>query len=68
MQGLHTYRAAVKLNQQDWPYYALLQAAMLRGDSDNAAKLRGAWPELWAELEARYNAPGGLLDGEEEPP
>jgi len=46
-------------------FYALIMAAMRRADTDNLRKLQTCWPEVWAELQARYNAPGGLLPGEE---
>lgn len=45
-------------------FYALVMAAMIRADTVNAAKLREVFPETWAELDARYHAPGGLLPGE----
>lgn len=49
---------------QDPPFYALIQAAMRKADSTNQFKLKHAWPEVYAELEQRYNAPDGLLAGE----
>ena len=45
-------------------FYALIMVAMKNADTDNQAKLQAAWPEVWAELEQRYNAPQGLLVGE----
>ncbi len=60
----HEYLAAKKLLEQDPPFYALLMAAMHGADTGNTEKLKSAWPELWAETYQRYNAPGGLLDGE----
>lgn len=45
-------------------FYALVIAAMMRADTMNAAKLRAAFPDLWEETQARYDAPGGVLDGE----
>lgn len=45
-------------------FYALVMAAMRQADSFNAAKLHEAFPEVWDELQARYNAPGGVLPGE----
>jgi hypothetical protein len=53
-----------KSKTYDPDFYALIMAAMRQADSVNAIKLRSAWPETWAELQARYNAPGGLLPGE----
>jgi hypothetical protein len=62
--SLYDYRAAVALWKQNPPFYSLIMAAMYRADTVNAAKLRAAFPETWAEVDARYNAPGGLLEGE----
>lgn len=52
--------------QEDWgeDFYALVMVLMRHADTANQVKLRAAWPEVWAELEERYNAPGGLLVGE----
>ena len=60
----YDYRVSASLELQGVPFYALIMAAALRADTTNLAKLRRAWPEVVAELEARYNAPGGLLPGE----
>lgn len=65
--SLHTYVVARELVRQDVPFYSLIMAAMERADTFNAARLRAAWPEVWDELVARYNAPGGLLEGESQP-
>jgi len=62
----YDYLASLKLEGKDVPYYALIMAAMRRADDVNLALLQAAWPEVWVELKARYNAPGGLLPGEEE--
>jgi hypothetical protein len=50
----------------DWSedFYALIMTAMSKADDSNLAKLKAAWPEVWGELETRYNAPAGLLVGE----
>jgi hypothetical protein len=61
----HEYLAAKELLRFDPPFYALLMAAIQRADTNNAAKLHAAWPELWAETYQRYHAPGGALEGEE---
>ncbi len=60
----HEYRASLEISSQDYPYYALVMALMRKADSDNMAKLRAAFPETYAELRERYNAPGGVLPGE----
>jgi len=63
--SLYDYRESVKLQCHDAPFYAFLMAAMRRADDVNLLKLRSGWPEIWAELEARYHAPGGFLAGDE---
>ena len=45
----------------DLPFYSLIMTAMRKADSDNTELLRRAFPEVWRELKARYNAPGGVL-------
>jgi hypothetical protein len=60
----HEYRASQDIALEDHPFYALIMAAMRQADTDNAEKLKRAWPQVWGELEARYNAPGGRLEGE----
>jgi hypothetical protein len=45
-------------------FYTLLMAAMREADTDNLNKLQRAFPEVLNELQARYNAPGGKLEGE----
>ncbi len=60
---IHSQHIAV----HDWSFYALLMAAMRVADSTNADKLMQAFPSVHAELVARYNAPGGLLPGENDP-
>jgi hypothetical protein len=52
----------------DYSFESLIMAAYRRADSQNAALLRADWPEIVEELQARYNAPGGFLDGEHAPP
>jgi hypothetical protein len=63
--SLYDYRAAVALWKSDPPFYALIMAAMYRADSSNAEKLAEVFPETWAEVNARYHAPGGVLKGEQ---
>jgi len=45
-------------------FYTFLMAAIYEADTDNLEKLKSAFPEIVKELQERYNAPGGLLEGE----
>ena len=47
-------------------FYGIIMAAMRKADDGNLAKLTRAWPEQWAELQLRYNSPGGLMESERE--
>ncbi len=49
------------------PFYALLMAAARQADTNNLEKLKYWWPDEINELQARVNAPGGLLPGEKDP-
>ena len=60
----HTCRISQHLTGLDPPFYALIMAAMRKADNINRAKLRKEWPDVWNELDNRFNAPGGLLPGE----
>lgn len=56
------YRASVVLEREDPPFYALVMAAMRKADSTNLPRLIAAFPDVWADLYARYHAPLGLLE------
>ena len=60
----HEYKMGQVVSSKDYPFYALIQAAMRQADTDNIEKLRIAFPQVDEELTLRYNAPRGLLDGE----
>lgn len=64
--SLYGYRESLVIASNDWGFYALIMAAMRKADSNNAQLLEWAWPEVWKELQARFNAPGGILPGEEQ--
>lgn len=67
--SLHEYRESLKLDEHPRPpFYSLIMQAMRQADTPNEIMLRQCWPDVWDDLEARYHAPGGLLDGEQEPP
>ena len=58
------YSVARELVAKDVPFDALIMAAMQRADTTNAAMLRGMYPAVWDEVQARYNAPGAMLPGD----
>lgn len=63
--SLYDYEIGRKIEAEDPPFYALIQAAMRRADTYNLERLKSVFPEVYAELTARYNAPGGRLRGED---
>lgn len=62
--SLYDYETSRKLSADDAPFAALIMAAMRRADTFNAGKLRTAFPEIWAELQERHDAPGGRIADE----
>lgn len=62
----YAYRASQELMREDPSFYALLMAAMRKADTVNHARLIAAFPEVWADLDARYNAPAGILSSDPE--
>jgi hypothetical protein len=59
--SFHEFLAGKEVMLSDFPFYGLVQAAMRQADDTNLTLLRTAFPAVWAELQARYNAPGGVL-------
>ena len=62
--SLHDFRVSRELEGSGVPFYALVMAAMRRADSTNLERLKRAFPDVWQELERRYNAPDGMLPSE----
>lgn len=62
--SLYDYKQGLRIGAQDYPFYALIQAAMRQADTDNLERLKQAFPDVWAELLQRYDAPGGVLEDE----
>lgn len=62
------YKVGLQIASEDPPFYALIQAAMRKADTDNLEKLKIAFPEIWEEFYARYYAPGGRLADDERTP
>jgi len=63
--SLHHFQVSQQIEAENYPFYALIMAAMRKADSTNAAKLKSAWPDISTELQYRYWSAGGLLPGEE---
>ena len=64
--SLHEYVMSQEIAKEDYPFYALIMAAMRQADSHNIHMLDRAFPEVYIEMKERYNAPGGALDKGEE--
>lgn len=62
--SFYDYEASKEIAAKDYPFAALIMAAMRKADGHNIAKLLSVYPDIWEELEARYNAPGGRILGE----
>jgi hypothetical protein len=64
--SLHNYKVGQQVAQDysDDDFYGLIQGCMRLADTDNLKKLKEAFPHTWEDLQKRYNAPGGLLEGE----
>ena len=63
--SLYDYRMGQEIQGLGYPFYALIQAAMRQADTDNLVLLQEAWPRQWEDLQMRYNAPGGILEGDD---
>lgn len=62
--SLYDYEVGRQIAIEEYPFYAIIQAAMRQADTDNLTKLRTAFPDVYRELQVRINAPGGYLPGE----
>jgi hypothetical protein len=62
--SFYEYEEGKVIAAKEPSFYALIQAAMRRADTNNLEMLKGCWPETWAELFARYHSPDGKLEGE----
>jgi hypothetical protein len=61
----HDYQVSKTIEAENYPFRALIMAAMRKADSTNARKLQAAWPEVSAELHYRYWSAGGFMPGED---
>ena len=60
--SLYSYNQSLEIAKHDYDFDALLMAAMRKADTYNTFALQLAFPNIWNELQERYNAPGGILD------
>ena len=61
----YDYKISQQIAAQDYPFYALIMAAMRKADTRNIELLRVAFPDTYRELKFRYNSPNGFLPEEE---
>lgn len=62
--SLFDYNISKRISAEDYPFYALIMAAMRQADTDNVVLLKHAWPDVWDDLYKRYHAPEGRLYGD----
>ena len=62
--SLYDYQRGRDISNLNAPFYAVIQAAMRQANTDNLEKLKGAFPDVWAEFVARYSSPDGILPGD----
>lgn len=62
--NLYEYNESREIERHHFSFYALLAAAMRQADSQNMSLLTAVYPNVAADLRARYNAPGGELPGD----
>lgn len=62
--SLYDYLISKEIDARNPPFYAIIMAAARKADDENLLRLEIAFPEIIKELRLRYNAPGGILEGE----
>jgi len=60
----YDYEKSKEISAEDPPFASLVMAAIRKADTENTAKLKSAFPEIFNELQERYWATGGLLPEE----
>jgi len=60
----YDYQKSKEIEAEAYPFYAIIMAAMRQADSTNLAELKRAFPDIFDELQERYNAPGGVIEGD----
>lgn len=62
--SLYDYQQSQIIYATDVPFYSLIMAAMRQADPINLSKLKQAFPDIHEEFKERYNAPGGLIQAD----
>jgi len=62
--SLYDYRKSQEIATNNYPFYALIMAAIRQADTDNFRELENAWPEIYQEFRDRCNMPGGMYPSE----
>ena len=63
----YEYEIGRKVYMMELPFNGIIQAAMRRAadeSDENLERLKGCFPEVWDDLQKRYNAPGGKLEND----
>lgn len=60
--NLIDYMIGARLKDADISFTALVSAAMRKGDTNNLAKLKMVFPEIWGSLQERYNSDYGIIE------
>lgn len=60
----HDYLESRRIAAHDPTFAALIMAAYRKADTTNAMLLNRGFPNICNEMQARYDAPGGLIDGD----
>lgn len=56
----HSYLASKEVERRDFPFYAIIVAAMKKADDDNLRALKHVFPGLFEQALERYNQPMGM--------
>ena len=62
--SLYDYEKSKEISKDDPPFATLIMSAIRKADTINSMRLKAVFPEIYDELQERYDSPGGLLNGE----
>ena len=60
--SLYNYQKSIKVVAQDYPFYALIMAAIHQASGFELEKLKEAFPALYYEVAERNSVDRGLLE------